>query len=180
MTLTRMQIRHAFRDRLLNKTAVGARVYTTRKRTHWKSKVPALVVYTEAEFEPTQLSKTASPIWLRPLMVAVEAVVDDSEGLPDDELDILCEQVEAAIFGGKRFLEVDAVHDVQPGGTQFRFDGRGEKLYGGARVLFRVPYEWSAPADPLELVAWTHVATDWQFPPPDEVPEAVDLQELDQ
>ncbi len=180
MTLGRMAIRHAIRDRLLGKTGAGDRVYTTRKRAHWKKRLPALAIYTVEETDPVVLAQGDSPELERPLVVAVEVVVDDRDGVPDDQVDVLCAQVEQAVLGGARFLELEHVRAVRLGPTQFRWDARGESEQGAARVVFYVPYQWELDADPVVLSPFTLAAFDWDFAEPDGDPEAVDLVELDQ
>jgi hypothetical protein len=181
MTLGRLEIRGRIRDRLLAAdTGAGDRVYTTRKRAHWKSKLPALVVYTVEETDPSYLAVGLSPIWERPLIVAVEVVVDDREGPPDDEVDILCHQVEHAVLAGERFLGLARVRDVRLGPTQFRWDARGDREQGAARVLFYVPYTHELDADPALLAPWILAHTEWDVAPADGTAEAVDDQALEQ
>lgn len=180
MTLGRMEVRHAVRDRLIGKTVAGDRVYTTRKRALWKAGLPALVIYTVEELEPEIKGEGEAPLWHRQLMVAVDVVVNDKDGVPDDAVDELCDQVETAIFGGERFIGTEHVVGLAHAGVQFRFEGRASSMLGAARILMSIPYEWTIEVDPATSAPWTLLATDWDLPTPDGVPEAVDLQELEQ
>lgn len=180
MTVRRMEVRHAVRDRLIDATAAGDRVYVTRKRSVWSSKLPALAVYTTEETEPELVSASEPLIWRRELVVAVDVLVDESDGIPDDQVDLICQQVEQAIFGGERLLGLEWLHDLVHAGVQFRFDGDAKRLKGAARVLIRTPYEFRLDEDPASLAPWVLMATDWDLAPPDGTAEALDQQELEQ
>jgi hypothetical protein len=180
MTLGRLEVRQRVRDRLLGATAAGARVYSTRKRTLWESGLPAIAVYGVEETEPSLLSSSEPLIWKRELVVGIDLHVSEKDGVPDDQVDLICQEIEQAIFGGERLLGLERVLDLIHAGVQFRYDGRGQKLEGSARVLLRIPYQFQLEVEPASIAPWVRFATDWDLAPPDGTPEAVDLQTLDQ
>lgn len=180
MSLQRLQIRHAIRDRLRGATSAGDRVFTSRVRAYDEKKLPALAVYTAEEPEPTVRSDSEPRQWARLLTVAVDLVVKHTaaKGLPDDTIDRLAAEVEQLVLGGPRTLGLDFVEDVRPAGVQIEFDGRGERLMGAARVLFEVPYVWELDEDPLDTGHLKVMVTDWDLAAPDGELEAVDQQGL--
>lgn len=144
MPHARKQIRDEVMARLTGLTTTAARVYASRARTMGGDKLPGLKVWTREESVPEAASYDGQRREL-----VLEVVAMSKKTAPDDELDQICAEVEAALatdptFGG-------LVEAAYLGETEYEFDDELEKPIGTATMRWMVHYSVDAE-DPETIV----------------------------
>lgn len=90
-TLHRKLIRDTTRDLLLNKTDVGANVFTGRINSYYEGELPAIGIYTPTETPMPESSHPKS--YPRKIVLVVEIVVQKNDK-PEDVADAIAGQIE--------------------------------------------------------------------------------------
>jgi hypothetical protein len=145
-THQRTVIRAAFVEALKDKTRAEERVVSTRVWP-WKEKdLPAIAVYTLTESVDPASRATAPRELERNVDVAIEAVVQLSDGV-DDELDAFAVEIERAVDAILSETAPDQVlSDVLLQSTELAIATEGEQSVGLVRLVYDVRYYTSAPA----------------------------------
>lgn len=162
MAHPRQLIRQAVRNLLLNQTAAGTNVVTTRVLPYRKEDLPAISVYTlEEEVDPDSVN-TGPRELERQLVLEIAGWVKYGAGM-DDAQDDLALEIETAMhadptFGGTAAESVLA-------GTVMSIKGESsDSLLGLVTLTYQVTYRTLAPEAPANLddferVEATHAVT---------------------
>lgn len=134
MAHKRKQIRDRIETVLTGLTTTGANVFTSRIYPFNNALLPGLLIFTtEEESEPG-----GSGAINRMLTLAVEGHVKAVGGVIDDTLDLIAEEVEAAI-DADRSLNGLAVY-CHIASTEIEFDAESEKPVGIIVMKFMINY----------------------------------------
>jgi len=134
MAHARKGIRDQVKTVLTGLTTTGARVFASRVYPLKSSQLPGLLIYTgEEESEPG-----GSGAIDRNLILAIEGHVKAVGGIIDDTLDLISEEVEAAI-DADRSLNSLAVY-AHIASTEIEFDAESEKPVGIIIMKFSINY----------------------------------------
>lgn len=143
MAHARKQIRDEVVTRVTGLLTTGPRVYRSRSRTMSPDKVPGLKVWTNEE----QVEDESSYDGQRRALL-LDVVAYSKHAAPDDQLDQICAEVEAALaadptFGGL----IEAAYLLE---TEHEYDDTVEKPVGTATMRWRIHY--SVDADDPETI----------------------------
>jgi hypothetical protein len=156
MAHQRQVIREAVVAQLKGRTSAEDRVFKSREIPLKRCELPAICVYTLEE-TVDQDSRQSSPRRLsRPLQVAVELVVENSEDV-DDVIDALALEVEDALEADPFFGS--SCVDSMLASTQIGIDVTGAKPVGRALMAYAVLYETTATAATLDDLTKVHTET---------------------
>lgn len=151
MSTKRKQIRAAIVEALVDNTDADDRVYPNRVLPLHETELPAILVKTPSE--AVSIYAVASPIeYERRLQVQIE-ILADATALLDDVLDILGQQVEAALFEQVTHTLGELCHDVTLVSCETTLDKEGETQIGSLILTYEVVYH-SVPARSTENLEW--------------------------
>lgn len=179
MSLKRKAIRQAVAALLKGNTGAGDRVTTNRSDIpQWAKHLPALSVYTRGD--PARVWTQTPLVLIRQARIVVEAWIDTvDEGFPaDDDLDVLCGQVEDLVTPRMTaFAHLFGMHLTETayeGVETFVATLDGEVPLAGARLVWVFAYlQEIDELDPAECAAFLQTHVDWDFGTAD-TPEATD------
>lgn len=148
----RTVIRHLFRDSLMNATACGEKVYTSRTKPFidlegWMAELPAIVIYTSEESATRY--QAAPRKYERQVRVVVE-IHHSTDDLADDFLDEVCQQVETLI-GRVQWQSMEMIMDLAESRTLV-IDNGANRINAAAAVTFQITY-YSFLPDPAQVQA---------------------------
>ena len=132
----RKQIRDAITTAVTGLTTTAGNVFPSRVYNLEKTKLPALLIYTNDESSSVQtinLPRTTQ----RRLEVIIEAVAKSTTTL-DDDLDTIIKEVETAMAGDVTFggLSKDSMLTL----IEIGLTGNGDQPTGNAKLTFTVEY----------------------------------------
>lgn len=137
-----MHKRQAIRDRIVEalkgQTHCGDKVFSNRGRSFFASELPSMTVYTESE--SSEILNPPTPQLKRTLTLVVEAAAVQDTHI-DNELDELCEQVEAVLKPATRPIFDGLVQTMTLTGTEIGLAEKGDAIMGSARLTFSVEYD---------------------------------------
>ncbi len=134
MAHKRKQIRDQIKTVLTGLTTTGANVFASRVYPLKASQLPGLLIYTvEEESEPG-----GSRAIDRMLTLAVEGHVKAIGGAIDDTLDLIAEEVEAAIDADRSLNDLAVYAYIAS--TEIEFDAESEKPVGIIIMKFAINY----------------------------------------
>lgn len=132
----RTQIRNAVAAKLAGLPTTGDRVYIGRTRPLTKNYEPSLLIYTPGETS-RRAAAGSPPILERPAIVVIEGRVSMA-GVPDDMLDQIAAEVEAAMTSD---LSLGGLaYNLQFQATDVDTKSEGERQLGGIRLAYLVTY----------------------------------------
>jgi hypothetical protein len=138
----RTQIRDRVATACTGLSTTGTNVFKARARRLGDAKLPALVIYTESEQIPGDLTSgnIGSRTFTRVIDLVVEGYAKDTANV-DTTLDTIAKEVETAVAG---VTIDDTLHDIEPVETEKELNGDGEQIVGVVKVTFRA---WTRTAE---------------------------------
>jgi hypothetical protein len=137
MTHLRQQIRAAAVSALTGLASTGARVYAGRSRPLAKNHEPTLLVYTQQELSARSFNGNP-PVLERVMSLVIEGRVSTA-GEPDDALDQIAKDIEAAMWTHRRFGGIAI--DTRLADTIIATEAEGERQSGSIRLTYEVRYQ---------------------------------------
>lgn len=182
MSAARKAIRHKIVELLKAEPqlAFGDRVFANRATPLDEGDLPAVLVYTLEESaeifdEPRRYRRTCQVA----VEIAARQAVGDTPPALDDELDDLCEAIEARLCADER-LDGTAI-DSRLAGTEFEYEGEGRRVIAAARMKFEVDFFSEAPEDKSgDLDPLERAGVDYDLAQQDGALEASDVVEVPQ
>lgn len=157
MSSKRKAIREAFVDLLTNETDAEDRVYSNRVRPIWRSKLPAILVFSRNE--PASIFAESPREMQRELTLSVEIMADANDSL-DNSLDVIAEQVETLLDVDHTLGEL--CHDVVLESTEMVINRDGDTLYGSCILNYKIIYHRVAANSVEDLEYLERVDTTYQ------------------
>lgn len=136
MSHARQQVREYFESQLADLSTTGANVYASRVYPLTGAKLPALLIFTQAE-SSTEHAFSKKRVQTRDLQVVVEGYVRAIANY-DDTLDSIATEVETAILDDP-LLGGLAINCVLTN-TNAEFSGDGEQPVATIQMTFTVQY----------------------------------------
>lgn len=127
-------------DSALTALVPVAQIYESRVETIWKTKIPAVAVYTRNETSDD--FNQYDRILDRTLELAVEIVVDGTPDAAniDDQLDAIAEAIENILLNSSNLVNSNIWQDIAYSGFEATFLGEGSKQVGAGRMEFEIKY----------------------------------------
>ena len=148
MTHVRQQIREVVTAAVTGLSTTGARVFQSRVYPLEEADLPGLLVYSQSE--PAAPATINTPRFLdRTYTLIVQAVAAATLAL-DDELDAICQEVEAALANPLASL-LSLARVITLTGTEFDLQGTAEQPVGTATMTFEVAYSTAEGAPDTAL-----------------------------
>lgn len=175
-----LEIRHAIRDTLKDaNTAAGARVFANRYTRPSADELPCILVWTKDEDVEQRHTE-----WKRTARIVVEVVCKgnpspiDADANPDDDVDLLMDEVEAALDEDHTFDGTAA--DSLFARAEYAGDDEGQVALAAGRLELDVEYYENRPKVPALHEPLVSAGVKWDLgPQPDGIVEAEDQLELD-
>ncbi len=176
-----LEIRHAIRDLLKEAgTAAGPRVFANRYTRPSADELPVILVWTKDEDVEQRHTE-----WKRTARVIVEVVCKgnpsplDADANPDDDVDLLMDEVEIALDADHTFDGTAA--DSTFVRCEYAGDDEGEVALAAGRLELDVEYYEDRPKQPVLHEPLVSAGVTWDLgPTPDGQVEAEDELELGQ
>lgn len=142
MAHARTEIRNAVVDLLDGLTTTGNRVYVGRTRPLPKAHQPTLLVYTVNEQAGRPIEGNPASLG-RTLLLVVEGRVSHPSA-PDDLLDVIASEVEAALRNSEDQLDV---FDIMLQSTAMEVNSDGERHLGEINLVYVIRYSEPSEAE---------------------------------
>lgn len=144
----RKRVRDAVKARLTEKgglTDAVDRVFTSRNHRLFKKDLPAILVYVRSEQVADARPGDDDAPSLRTLRLAIEGVAEAGDGVDDvdDRLDVLAEQIEAALH--RWSIPGLETARVSLNETEIQVDAEGDAPVGGVRLTYTVACRVARP-----------------------------------
>lgn len=132
----RQVIREAFQAALNSVTLAGNSVYLNRCYPIQKTDVPAIIIYTSNE--DAEIATIGTPgTSMRELILTIEIYVK-TQNNPDNQIDIIAEQIEIAIADNTNLNSLAKCIDYQ--GIEIEENGDGDKKFYIGTMSYSVIY----------------------------------------
>lgn len=144
----RKLIREKVKELLINNTDCSSRVYENRFTAYWPGKMPAISIYTMSE--SAEIYNVAPRKYKRKISLAIEIIFEAKEDSIDDQMDLVCSQIEAILhtddtLGG---LSDEVIYQ----GTRFNIVQEDDgQVHSMARMEYEVHYASYHGIDPETL-----------------------------